>query len=166
MTGLAEKPKLSFALRALLAVSLGLTACGGGGDAEPFVDLSGLVGVDTSVTVQPYMSCFYPLTAEQQVAGRIRGKMIVEKYGNSGLNIAFTLNNYSAIGYTYQLKYSSGDNVNGYVFTGKSTNISTKEESEVYSTSIKNTTSDGLMVTGNMSVRVYGAFCGTTYSIR
>lgn len=151
---------------AMLAGAMAVAACGGGGgDEGPPVDLEALIGSDASVTFQPIMICFRGLIPEDQTTGRLSGRMDVEQVGPGRLLATFS-DTSGGNSFSYDLRYVSGDNVSGYVFNGTATNTLSGEQFEVFSASIRNSVTTGLAIVGTITVRDFGAFCGTTYSIR
>lgn len=115
-----------------LAISA-LAACGGGGDEAiptPTVDLSILAGSDRILGTFTN-SCTGSGAQGANVVVRVSGDTITMTASGSGESIDYTL------------KYLSGDNTNGFVFSGSVRNSSTGATATVQNANIRNTGSVG-----------------------
>lgn len=121
-----------------------LTACGGGGDSSsvPTMNLSPLVGIDTSVTATFVNSCTGTGTNVTTWQSTATGDTL----------IALVKDNYGADALNFTLKYVSGDNAAGYNFSGAVKDNATGAIANVQSTSLRNTSTDGsLNISGTMN---------------
>lgn len=110
-----------------------LAACGGGGDEAsptPTVDLSILAGSDRILGTFTN-SCTGSGAQGANVVVRVSGDTITMTASGSGESI------------DYSLRYLSGDNTTGFIFSGSVRNSSTGATATVQSANIRNTGSAG-----------------------
>jgi hypothetical protein len=130
--GLMYKTQIKLLLSSIAIAAL--AACGGGGDeaspSSPTVDLSILAGSDRILGTFTN-SCTGTGAQGANVVIKVSGDTITMTASGSGESIDYTL------------KYSSGDNNNGFVFSGSVRNSSTGATATVQSATLRNTGTPG-----------------------
>lgn len=108
-----------------------LAACGGGGDGETAINLSPLVGTDTQVVGTFTNSCG---------GNGTESATAVSSVSSDTMTLTITARG-EALNYT--LKYISGDNTNGYVFSGNVKNITAGGGAQVLNATFRNLDTTG-----------------------